>query len=188
MCEKCRDYLYDYFEQPVHKENPLYPFVNQKQVKKRLPELVPLISHLFQTILPHKFLDAKSQVENYCSFVIKPENPYQQYDILYTFLNREPKIFKEIKQMEGLLLDLHFLRLDKKDPQCRILHKWLAFLLGSLYYDMFILHRQHLGDAIWPINLEDGLPGRPDTGAKIKKKSDYDDRRAVTNDDDDLYR
>ena len=178
-CEKCRIYLHDYFTQPIDKENPLHSFVNQKQVLKCIPQVVDLISHLFQSILPHTFLDAKSQVETYCSFAIKLDNPYQQYEILYTFLSRDKKFLSEIKQMEGYLLDLQFLRIEKTDPKYQILHRWLSFLLGSLYYDMTILHSQHSKNNVWSIDLEKGHPGRPDTGVKKKR---------YTGDlDDDLY-
>jgi hypothetical protein len=34
---------------------------------------------------------------------------------------------------------------------------------------MHILHCQHSPNNIWPIDLEKGLPGRPDTAAKLKK-------------------
>lgn len=186
MCEKCRIYLYDYFEQPIHKENPLYPFVNQKQMKKNIHDLVKFVQHLFQTIAYHRFLDAKSKVENYCTFAIKPENPYQQYDILYTFLRQESTFTKEIQQLEGYLLDLQFLRVPKTDKHCQLLHKWLAFLLGSLYSDMHILHCQHSPNNVWPIDLEKGLPGRPDTAVKLKKKQ-VEQWIVVDVEEDDLY-
>lgn len=184
QCEKCRIYLHDYFTQPIDKENPLYPFVNQKQILKCIPELVDLISHLFQTLYPHRFLDAKSQVENYCTFAIKADSPLQQYEILYTFLSRDKRFVSEIKQMEGYLLDLGFLRIEKTDPNYQILHKWLAFLLGSLYYDMTILHSQHSKANVWAIDLEKGHPGRPDTAVKKKKDTE---QVIVVDVDDDLY-
>ncbi len=183
MCEKCRIYLYDYFQQPIDKENPLYSFVNHKQLQKNRETLVDLAYHLlFKTIPYARFQDAHSQVENYCTFAYKPETPYKQYEILYTFLSRETKFRNEVKQMEGLLLDCQFLRIPKTDKTCQLLHRWLSFLLGSLYQDMDLLHKQHSGKV--PVDINMGHPGRPDTSPKYKKEEDP---KPIVVDDDDLY-
>lgn len=189
MCEKCKIYLHDYFQEPINKENPLSLFVNQKQVQKNLSDLVDLVYYLlFKTIPFVKFQDAKTQVENYCCFVIKPDNPYQQYEILYTFLSRDKKFVSEIKQIEGLILDCNFLRIEKTDIRYQVLHRWIAFLLGSLFEDIHLLHKQHSGEIeLWKIDLTKGHPGRPDTGVKKSKK--HTEKLIVVDieDDDDLY-
>ena len=187
MCSKCKVYLYDYFQQPLDKENPLYSFVNQNQVQQNLPELVELVSSLLtsKSLSFHTFADARSQLENYCRFVKKPDSIYQEYELLYSLLSQNKKVVQELNAIEGSLLDLKFLKLEKTDAKTQIVHRWFAFLLGSLYEDMFILHRQHLGDTIWPICLDKGLPGRPDTAPKQVRRQSGILVKLV--DEDDLY-
>ena len=168
MCTKCQVYLHDYFEQPLDKENPLYSFVNQNHLQRRLPQLIPLAYHLlFKTISFTKFLEAKSSMENYCNFVKKVESPYEQFELLYHFLQNDKKFRTEIKELEGEFLDLQFLRITKTDKNAHLLHRWLAFLLGSLFCDMSVLHNQHVSGDMWSIELDKGHPGRPDTAKKV---------------------
>lgn len=186
MCEKCKVYLYDYFQQPLDKENPLYPFVNQKQIQQKLSELIPLAYHLlFKTMTFNRFLQAESDVDNYCNFIKKVENPYQKFEMIYMSLQRDKNFLNEIKQIEGYLLDLHFLRVQKTDNKAQVLHRWLAFFFGSLFCDMSVLHRQHSEKNIWSIDLEKGHPGRPDTA--VKKPVKPQTILIKIDDDDELY-
>ena len=187
MCQKCKVYLYDYFQQPLDKENPLYSFVNQKQVQQNLSELAEIVYSLLtsKSLSFPTFSDARSQLENYCTFVKKPDSIYQEYELLYSLLSQTKKVVQELKALEGTLLDLKFLKLEKTDAKAQIVHRWFAFLLGSLYEDMFILHQQHLGNTRWPVSLDKGLPGRPDTAPKQFRRPPGIAVQIV--DEDDLY-
>lgn len=188
MCEKCQVYLYDYFQQPLDKENPLLPFVNQNQIKRYVHHHVKLTHFILtnSTLQFHKFLDAQSRAENYTSFVKKSENFYQQYDLIYAFLKADQTFSEEMKQLRSVLLDLEFLKFQRTDKSLQLLDRWIAFLIGSLFKDMFILHNQHTGNKIWPIDLDKGHPGRPDTAKKTPVKSV---KKVIIkiDDDDDLY-
>jgi hypothetical protein len=188
MCEKCQVYLYDYFQQSLDKENPLYSFVNHSQIQKKLNQHVNLTYSLLtnKSIPQWKFVEAKSKAENYCSFVKKLETNYQLYDLLYAFLKSEKNVADEMREIEALVLDLSFLKLQKSDKSFRILQKWVAFLLGSLYEDMILLHKQHSCQTKFHlIDLEKGHPGRPDTARKILKKQTQTKVIFVKVDDDD---
>lgn len=145
MCQKCKVYLYDFFQQPLDKANPLHSFVNQKQLQRRLPELIDIVYHILFTfpLLQTRFLNAKSNAENYCTFVGKAETTYQYYDIIYTFLKMESAFLKEINAIEGYLFDLQFLKIPRTAKNLYIVEKWLAFLIGVLFEDMQQLHIQH---------------------------------------------
>ena len=97
------------------------------------------------------------------------------------------KVANEINAFEGLLLDLQFLQFHRAAKDTQLIDKWLSFLFGSLYHDMQLLHVQHSGQIPHTmINLNKGLPGRPDTAPKTLRKT----IQIITNsnsDEEDLY-
>jgi hypothetical protein len=163
MCEKCKIYLYDYFQQPIDKENPLYFFIKQKNLQEKIPSLVSLTMNLlFSELSPFLLRNAKSELDNYCSFIYKPDNPQKKYDILYRFLKQNQKVAKELKFYEDSVADLMFLKIKQNDKYAFIAQQWLAYLIGSLFEDMYELHSDHSGKTPFErINLRNGPPGRP---------------------------
>jgi hypothetical protein len=186
MCQKCQIYLNDYFQQPIDKENPLYSFINQKRLQERVPEITSLILRLLFSVLnPFILHHSKSELENYCSFICKFENPYQGYELLYRFLKQNKQVAKEITFYEDSILDLNFLKMKRQDKNGLIAQQWLSHLIGSLFEDMYQLHNDHSGKTpLEYINLGSGPPGRP--FKNHFKKNDNKDTVCVVGDDD-LY-
>lgn len=186
MCQKCHVYLHDYFEQPIDKESPLYSFVNQKRLVERRQELIPLILRLFFSVLNiHIVRNAKSDMENYCSFVAIPKNPYETYDLLYTFVKRKMLSLREISLYEDLIADLNFIKIRRIDKTQQTVKRWVAFLIGSLFEDMYQFHQDHLKKKpLAEIDITKGPPGRPLVNHLKKKKEKSLIKVIVINDDD----
>lgn len=203
MCQKCHIYLHDYFEQPIDKENPLYSFVNQKRLEEKRSELIPILLRLFFSVLNiHLLRNAKTDMENYCSFVAIPKNPYETYELLYTFLKRKMLSLRELSTHEDLIADLNFIKIRRIDKTQQSVKRWIAFIVGSLFEDMYQFHQDHLKKKpITEIDITKGPPGRPLVNHLKKKKEkekslikvivinddDLEERKQLVEEEDDIY-
>jgi hypothetical protein len=69
-----------------------------------------------------------------------------------------------------------------------VVEKWLAFLVGSLFIDLYELHLDHTKKNLFTMNLDKGLPGKPWSAKKIIQKEIKDSVCLAANDQyDDLY-
>ncbi len=187
-CELCRAYLHDYFQQPLEKENPLFPLVSQRRLQTSIPEITQLLLRFHSSTLnPFILRNAKSDMDNYFTFLVKPTDPYQTYRTLFQFLKRNKKVESELKGLQAEILAYDFLKIKRNDPHASVVETWLSFLVGSLFEELYQLHEDHTKKDIRYFNLDRGLPGQPRTAKKIKK--DVSDTKCVAaNDqDDDLY-
>lgn len=186
MCQKCHVYLHDYFEQPIDKENPLYSFVNQKRLQEKRSELIPIILRLFFSVLNiHILRNAKTDMENYCSFVCIPKNKYESYELLYTFLKRKMLSLHELSVHEDLIADLNFIKIRRIDKTQHSVKRWIAFLVGSLFEEMYQFHQDHLKKKpLSEIDITKGPPGKPYVNHLKKKKEKSLIKVIVINDDD----
>ena len=188
MCQKCHLYLHDYFEQPIDKENPSYSFVNQKKLQEKREELIPIVLRLlFSVVNIHLLKNAKSDMENYCSFVAIPKNQYETYELLYTFMKRKMLSLREISLHEDMIADLNFIKIRRTDKTEQNVKRWLAILIGSLFEDMYQLHKDHSKQTpFYQLDITKGLPGRPYVNHLKKKQEKRFVKVIVIDDDDDL--
>ena len=187
-CELCRVYLHDYFEQSIEKDNPLSSCINKKKLREHSSEVSKLILRFHSIMNPFILYNAKSDVENYINFIAKPKNSYELHQLCYQFLKRNIYVASELRGLQSDILAFNFLKIKRTDPYATVVEKWLAFLIGSLFEDMYELHRGHTKKDLCP-NLDKGLPGHPWTAAKIVRMVPDNDNKAVGERDpeDDLY-
>jgi hypothetical protein len=174
-CKLCEAFLHDYFTQPLEKENPLYHSVNHTKQVQQIPRLVCLIMRISQTTNRYVLQDAKSNMENYCCFMKKSDNKYQEYDIYYQFLKKNKRLETELQGAMSDILESSFLKLNRADKHATIIEKWLAFILGTLLQEIYDLHDDHSGKRpLWHIDTNTPLPGRQ------RPKSAYGSRNSDT--------
>ena len=188
-CELCRAYLHDYFQQPLEKENPLSPLVNEKRLQQRIPELSDLVLRfLFRSVTPHLLYTTKSDMENYFTFLVKPTDPYQMHEMYFRFLKRNGKVAQEVKGMQAEILAYDFLRIKRNDRYETVVEKWLGNLIGSLLIELYELHLDHSKPNLMSLNLDKGMPGFP---KRKKVQKEIKDTQCVParreEEDDDLY-
>ena len=160
-CKLCEAFLHDYFTQPLEKENPLYHSVNHKKQVQQIPRLVYLIMRISQTTNRYILQDAKSNMENYCCFMKKIDNKYQEYDIYYQFLKKNKRLETELQGAISDILESSFLKLNRADKYPIIIEKWLAFILGTLLQEIYDIHDDHSGKrSLWHVDTNKPLPGR----------------------------
>lgn len=191
-CKLCEAFLHDYFTQPLEKENPLYHSVNHTKQVEQIPRLVYLIMRISQTTNRYVLQDAKSNMENYCCFMKKIDNKYQEYDIYYQFLKKNKRLESELQGAISDILESSFLKLNRADKYATIIEKWLAFILGTLLQEIYDLHDDHSGKRpLWHIDTNTPLPGRQRPKSAYRSRSS-DTENSYTNKDiddefDDLY-
>jgi hypothetical protein len=188
-CELCRAYLHDYFEQPLEKDNPLFPLVSHKKLQTCIPEVSEIVLRfLFHSLNPFLLYNTKSDMENYFTFLVKPSDPYQAHSIYFQFLKRNKMVASEVKSIQSNLLAFDFLKIKRNDPYETVVEKWLAFLVGSLFIDLYELHLDHTKKNLFTMNLDKGLPGKPWSAKKNVTRERNDTKCIAANDqDDDLY-
>lgn len=188
-CELCRSYLHDYFNQPLEKENPLSPLVNEKKLKQSIPQVSELVLRfLFHSVTPHLLYTTKSNMDNYFNFIVKPSDSYQMYEMYFRFLKQNQKIAQEVKGMQAEILTYDFLRIKRNDRYETVVEKWLGFLIGSLLIDLYELHVDHSKPNWMTLNLDKGMPGFPKKKKQIINDTDcVPPRHDEEEEDDDLY-
>lgn len=188
-CELCRAYLHDYFQQPLEKENPLRPLVNEKRLRQTIPQLSDLVLRfLFRSVTPHLLYTTKSDMDNYFTFLVKPTDPYQMHEMYFRFLKRNGKVAQEVKGMQAEILAYDFLRIKRNDRYETVVEKWLGFLIGSLLIELYELHVDHSKPNLMTLNVDKGMPGFP---KRKKIQKEIKDTQCVPprrdEEDDDLY-
>ena len=170
-CKKCEVYLYDYLHQELLKDNPLKPLVNMKKVKENVYRIISILLHLLFELKKRPFVvkAAQANKENYCTFVEKPASIYKEYQIYYAFVLYDKEIASLFKSYYSEIYDLGILKLKGSDKKLEGVGDWMAFLVGSLFDDLYILHQDHSKNSFAGINIDRGLPGFPSTAKKLKK-------------------
>jgi hypothetical protein len=159
-CKLCEAFLHDYFTQPLEKENPLYHSVNHKKQVQQIQKIVYIIMKISQTTNRYVLQDAKSNMENYCCFMKKIDNKYQEYDIYYQFLKKNKHLETELQGAMSDILESSFLKLNRADKHATIIEKWLAFILGTLLQEIYDIHDDHSGKrSLWHVDTNKPLPG-----------------------------
>lgn len=187
-CKLCQAYLHDYFEQPLEKDNPLFPLVSHKKLQTCIPEVSEVVLRfLFDCLNPFILYNTKSDMDNYFTFMVKPVDPYNAHNIYFQFLKRNKKIASEVKGVQSDLLAFDFLKIKRNDPYESVVEKWLGFLVGSLFLDLYELHLDHSKKSM-NVNIDKGLPGKPWSAKKVVTKEIKDSICLAANDqEDDLY-
>ena len=188
-CKHCEAFLHDYFTQPLDQENPLYYSVNHTKMTENASLLVKTILRIYRSTNRFILENAKSEMENYCCFMIKPESKYQEYEIYYQFLRKNKKLDSEINGAMSDILDANFLRIKRTDKNLKVIHSWFAFILGSVFQDVYDIHADHSEKhPVYHYDLSKGLPGiRP--RPKSARQSRWSETKSIVVDDDldDLY-
>jgi hypothetical protein len=171
-CKLCEAFVHDYFTQPLERENPLYHSVNHKKQVQHISTLVYVIMRISRTTTRYVLQDARSNMENYCCFMKKPDNKYQEYDIYYQFLKKNKQLEAELQGATSDILESCFLKLNRKDKHVTIIEKWFAFILGTLLQEIYDRHDDHSGARpLWQVDTAKALPGRQRPKSADPKKS-----------------
>ena len=189
-CRLCEAFLHDYFTQPLERENPLYDSINQKRLQEHIPSLIYTLMRIYSSTNRFVLQEAKSNMDNYCCFMKKPDNKYQEYEIYYQFLKQNKKLQSELLGATGDILDIGFLKVRHTDKHAHIVERWLAFILGSIFQELYELHADHTTKQhVWQFDTNKPLPGRPKSARpkKIMESKTYLGDTDYLNDLDDLY-
>jgi hypothetical protein len=159
-CKLCEAFIHDYFTQPLERENPLYISVNHKKQVQHIPRLVYVMMRISRSISRYTLQDARSNMENYCCFMKKPDNKYEEYEIYYQFLKKNKQLDAELQGATSDILESSFLKLNREDKHVKIIDKWFAFILGSILQEIYDRHDDHSGiRPLWQVDTSKPLPG-----------------------------
>lgn len=171
-CELCKIYLHDYFEQEFE-EDIMKEFIHKERLKKHIHTFIPVLMRLFRCVEKKDYEIAKFNMENYCSFIRKPANLREVYDIYFMFLTKNERLTQELKEAEAEIHSLGLLKYKTREKNdYNQPRKWLSYIISSLVEDMNKLHNDHSKNTpFYRLNLDAGMPGRPSTAKKDKKRN-----------------